>query len=193
MVRAAMLFALSTGHKIGLAGVGAAFIVFSLISAMVIPNYRPNFPGPRARNVFILVCVAFFAAMISAVLVFGKEKKPAAAAAAPPPASQGPTPAAPAGDPVKGKAVFAGAPCGSCHTFTPAGSTGKIGPDLDKLADYAKQANVPIAKFTEEAITHPPAPYVPPGYPKGVMPPDGGATFTGTQLADLVAFLVKGP
>lgn len=189
-----MLFALSTGHKIGLAAVGAAFIVFSLVSAMVIPNYRPNFPGPRARNAYVLLCLAFFAAMMAAVLVFGREKKPAeAAAAGAPPAAQGPSPSAPAGDPVKGKAVFASSPCGSCHTFTPAGSTGKIGPDLDKLADYAKKANVPIAKFVEEAITHPPAPYVPPGFPKNAMPPNGGATFTGTQLADLVAFLVKGP
>jgi len=191
-----MLFALSTGHKIGLAAVGAAFIIFSLAVAMVVPVYRPNFPGPRFRNVFILVCVAFFAAMLSAVLVFGKEKKSAEAAAGAPAASQSSgqaAPSAPAGDPVKGKAVYTSAPCGSCHTFTPAGSSGKVGPDLDKLADYAKQANVPIAKFTKDAIEHPPPPYVPPGFPKNAMPPNGGATFTGTQLDDLVAFLVKGP
>src|SRR5579859_735890 len=147
-----MLFALSTGHKIGLAGTGAAFIVFSLVVAMVVPRFSPNFPGPRWRNAFLLVCFAFFAAMISAVLVFGKEKKKAEAATAPAAASSS-APAASAGDPVAGKAVYASAPCGSCHTFTPAGSSGKIGPDLDKLADYAKQANVPIAQFTEEAIT----------------------------------------
>ena len=31
--------------------------------------------------------------------------------------------------------------CGACHTFTPAGTTGKVGPDLDNLAAYAKAAN----------------------------------------------------
>jgi len=193
MFRVAMLFALSTGHKFGLAGIGAAFIVFSLICAMVIPRYRPNFPGPRGRAVFVVVCVAFFLAMIAAVLVFGKEKKAAAEGATAPSSPSAPSPAAPAGDPVAGKAVYLAAPCGSCHTFTPSGSTGKIGPDLDKLADYAKKANVSLPKFTEEAITHPPAPYVPPGFPTNAMPPDGGATLTPKQLADLVAFLDKGP
>jgi len=190
-----MLFALSSGHKIGLAAVGAAFIVFSLVSAMVIPRYKPDFPGRRGRNIYVLVCVAFFAAMLSAVLIFGKEKKTAEAApsgAAPAAPAPG-APAAPAGNPVAGEAVYKAAPCASCHTFTPAGSTGKIGPNLDMLAAYAKKANVPLPTFTEEAITHPPAPYVPPGFPTNVMPPDGGATLTPTQLADLVAFLDKGP
>ncbi len=35
------------------------------------------------------------------------------------------------GDPVAGKAVFASAGCGSCHTFADAGSTGNVGPNLD--------------------------------------------------------------
>ena len=186
MFRAAMLFALSTSHKFGLAGMGAAFIVFSLVSGMVVPRFWPNFPG-RARSVYSVVCIGFFAAMISAVLIFGKEKKKAEAATTPVAAAT-----ATAGDPVAGKAVYAAAPCASCHTFTSAGSTGKIGPNLDNLAAYAKKANVPLAQFTEEAITKPPAPYVPPGFPTNVMPPNGGGTFTAKQLADLVAFLDKG-
>jgi hypothetical protein len=188
MFRTAMLFALSQGHKIGLAVMGGAFIVFSLICAMVIPRSWPNFPG-RWRNVFILVCVGFFVAMLSAVLVFGKEPKPTEAAATTPSNA----PAASGGDPVAGKAVYTSSPCGSCHVFTPAGSTGKIGPNLDNLAEYAKKANQPLESFIEVAITHPPAPYVPPGYPTNVMPPNGGATLTAKQLADLVAFLAKGP
>lgn len=37
------------------------------------------------------------------------------------------------GDPVAGKAVFAGASaCGSCHTLADAGSSGSIGPNLDE-------------------------------------------------------------
>ena len=35
------------------------------------------------------------------------------------------------GDPAAGKEVFASAGCGSCHTFSDAGTTGTIGPDLD--------------------------------------------------------------
>ena len=35
------------------------------------------------------------------------------------------------GDAAKGKAVFASAGCGGCHTFEPAGSNGSVGPNLD--------------------------------------------------------------
>jgi cytochrome c6 len=41
------------------------------------------------------------------------------------------------GDSTKGKAVFASAGCGNCHTLAAAHSTGTIGPNLDSLkADY---------------------------------------------------------
>src|ERR671934_97249 len=46
-----------------------------------------------------------------------------------------------------GKAVFASNGCGSCHTYKPAGSKASIGPDLDKLATYAKQAKKPLPAF----------------------------------------------
>jgi mono/diheme cytochrome c family protein len=35
--------------------------------------------------------------------------------------------------PAAGKAVFASAGCGSCHTLAAAGSTGPVGPNLDQL------------------------------------------------------------
>jgi mono/diheme cytochrome c family protein len=95
------------------------------------------------------------------------------------------------GDPVAGKAVFASAGCGSCHTYTPAGSSGKIGPDLDKLPDYAQKANEPLDTFTAGAITNPPPSYVPPGYPTNVMPTTFGQSLSQKQLADLVAFLTQ--
>ena len=38
------------------------------------------------------------------------------------------------GDAANGKAVFASAGCGSCHTYSKAGSSGSIGPNLDDLA-----------------------------------------------------------
>lgn len=38
------------------------------------------------------------------------------------------------GDATNGEAVFASAGCGGCHTFSKAGSSGSIGPDLDEAA-----------------------------------------------------------
>jgi cytochrome c551/c552 len=68
-----------------------------------------------------------------------------------------------------GKGIFNANGCNGCHTYAPASATGKIGPDLDKLASYAKGANQPLPKFTHESIVNPNA-YVEKGYPKGVMP-----------------------
>ena len=68
------------------------------------------------------------------------------------------------GDPAAGKKLFASEGCTGCHTFAPAGSHGKIGPDLDKLAQYAKQANQgPLQQFVETSITTPGA-YIQPGF-----------------------------
>jgi len=100
------------------------------------------------------------------------------------------TPTTAKGNPANGKAVFVANGCSSCHTFTPAGSTAKIGPDLDKLADYAKKANQPLVDFTSGAITSPPPSYVPPGF-QNVMPTTFGQTIKPQQLADLVAFLTQ--
>jgi cytochrome c oxidase subunit 2 len=85
-----------------------------------------------------------------------------------------------------GKTVFDNQGCGSCHTYTPARSTGKIGPDLDKLPEFAKQAKRPLVEFTRDSIVNPSG-YIQPGYPN-VMP----ATFSSLpeeQLNALVAFL----
>ena len=137
MLRAAMLFALSTTNKIGLATVGALFIVFALVSSFVAPRFNPNFPG-RGLKVYLAVCVCFFVAMISAVIVFDVDEPTAEASAPAATETSGSTtttePAA-TGDPAAGKAVFASAGCAACHTFTPAGSTGTVGPNLDKLAE----------------------------------------------------------
>jgi cytochrome c551/c552 len=101
------------------------------------------------------------------------------------------TPTVAKGNPANGKAVFVANGCSSCHTFTPAGSNATVGPDLDKLADYAKKANQPLADFTQSAITSPPPSYVPPGFPTNVMPTTFGQTIKAQQLADLVAFLTQ--
>jgi mono/diheme cytochrome c family protein len=140
---ALVVAALSTGHKIGLGAVGAAFIVFALISSFVLPSRSPNFPG-RHVGWYVVACVAFFVAMLAAVLVFGREKEEATAAEKPPTQTSAPpaTTTSPsegggapktAGDPAAGKAVFASAGCAGCHTLKAAGSSGNVGPNLDEL------------------------------------------------------------
>ncbi|MFL5964825.1 MAG: c-type cytochrome [Gaiellaceae bacterium] len=132
-----MVAALSTGNQIGLAVVGGAFILFALVSSFVLPARYPNFPG-RHVGWYVAAGILFFLAMISAVIVFGVEKKeaaPAESATTAPAATstQSSTPAPAKGDPVAGKAVFASAGCGACHTLKAAGATGTVGPNLDQL------------------------------------------------------------
>jgi cytochrome c oxidase subunit 2 len=95
----------------------------------------------------------------------------------------------PAGPP--GLAVFQQNGCGSCHTYAPAGATGKVGPDLDNLKKAAQQANRGLlADFIRESIVKPGA-YVAPGYPN-VMPPTFGTQIPPAQLQQLVKYLATG-
>lgn len=95
----------------------------------------------------------------------------------------------PKGNAAAGKTLFASNGCGGCHTYKPAGSNGTTGPDLDKLAQYAKQANQgSLTQFVETSITNPSS-YVQPGY-QDVMPKSYG-NLPQKQLADLVAFLTQ--
>lgn len=108
----------------------------------------------------------------------------------------GPTPSGklvtpPTGNPAAGKIVFLKSTCSSCHAFAPAGTSAKIGPNLDDLAQYAQKAGEPLAEFTRNAIVKPPPAYVPPGFPTTAMPTNFGTTLTPQQLADLVAFLTQ--
>jgi cytochrome c553 len=174
-----MLFALTTGHKIGLAAVGIAFIVFALVSSFVMPRRDPNFPGRRV-GWFVLVTVGFFLAMMAAVLVFGREAKTE---------SEGSGGAAPTetkaaggggggggggpyanGDAAAGKAVFASAGCNGCHTLKAAGASGTLGPSLD--------AKKPPRALIIERVTKGKAP----------MPAFKGQ-LSDKQIADVVAFV----
>lgn len=93
-----------------------------------------------------------------------------------------------AGDAKAGATLFKGSGCGGCHKFTPAGTNKTIGPDLDKLAQFATQANQGSeAQFTFDSIKSPGS-YVQPGY-DNVMPDLG---LSDKQIADLVAYLTKG-
>ena len=69
-----MLAALSTAHKLGLGLSALAFIVFALLSAMVIPRSNPDFPG-RRLGWFVFVSILFFVGMMCAVFFFGKEEE----------------------------------------------------------------------------------------------------------------------
>jgi mono/diheme cytochrome c family protein len=89
-----------------------------------------------------------------------------------------------------GKALFAANGCGSCHTYKPAASNGKVGPDLDKLAADAQKAHRgALDAYVKESIENPDA-YVVPGFSKGVMPPFQGK-LTDSQIDDLVKFLTN--
>ena len=90
------------------------------------------------------------------------------------------------GDVGQGKKLFV-AKCGTCHRLAGAGTTGTIGPDLDKLKSYAATAKMPLSDFIRESIVKPNA-YVEKGYPPGVMPQNFGKLPKST-LDALVAFL----
>jgi cytochrome c oxidase subunit II len=90
---------------------------------------------------------------------------------------------------VSGGAVFSDNGCGSCHTLAAAGSTGKVGPDLDKLPAEAQQAGKPLQTFVRQSIVDPNA-YVAPGYPQNVMPQSFGSSLSQKQLTALVSYLV---
>ena len=88
-----------------------------------------------------------------------------------------------------GKQAFVANGCGSCHTLKAAGATAAVGPDLDKLPAYAKQAGKPLPDFVRESIVDPNA-YIQPGFPKGVMPTTFGS-LPAAQLDALVQFLIQ--
>ena len=73
-----LLLGLSTSHKVGLALAAAGFAGFSLIVSMLVPRWRPQFPG-RGLPLFLAVCVLMFFGMLAAVFVLGKESEPEAA------------------------------------------------------------------------------------------------------------------
>ena len=136
-----------TGYEIGLLAVACVLIIFALIVALVVPRARPDFPA-RRLGVFVAVCIALFAAQMTAVLVLaevGEADEPHGEAT--PTETTETTGTETTGtqttetettettdgqsDPV-GKVVFESAGCVSCHTLADAGASGTIGPNLDQ-------------------------------------------------------------
>ena len=205
-----MLLGLTTDQKLGLAGTAAVFIAFALVTALLIPRYRPDFPGRKGVGLFVVVTLLLMVAMIGAVVVFASEDEGAEAAGhveteltetetGPTETETGPaetetgqtetTPPAttaeeeaPAGDPAAGKALFASNGCSGCHTFEAAGSTGAVGPNLDEALQGKD------AEFVHQSIVEPNA-EVAEGYNAGVMP--SFQQLSEDQVNDLVAFLTQ--
>jgi uncharacterized cupredoxin-like copper-binding protein len=73
--------ALSTGHEVGLGVTALVFIVFALASSLLLPRFRPDYPG-RGLPAFIVISFVFFFGMLTAVENFGAESKHGEAAAA---------------------------------------------------------------------------------------------------------------
>jgi mono/diheme cytochrome c family protein len=184
--------ALSTGHSIGLALVAGAFIVFALVSALVVPRRWPQFPGERGLGWFIAVTAVMCVATLAAVNTFAKESPEETAGAETQTGTTATTsttttsaaqpPAAPQGDPAAGKQLFAAQGCGGCHVYQAAGSNGAIGPNLDQALQGKDAA------FIRESIVEPNK-EVASGYQPNIMPANFGQTLTPKQVDDLVAFL----
>jgi mono/diheme cytochrome c family protein len=193
-----VLSALATSHKVGIAVMAGVFILFALACSFLLPAIRPSFPGKHV-GLFVLVSVLLTAGMLAAVIALAAEPKEEHGAAAggetttsasSPPTTTSRPPPAPAGNAVAGKALFNAQGCSACHTFTPAGATAKVGPDLDNLAADAAKANRGTPEeYAAESIKDPSA-YVVPGYPNGVMP--AFTSLSDKQVGDLVAFLLSG-
>lgn len=75
-----LLLGLSTVHKVGLALAAGVFAGFSLVVAMLVPRWRPQFPG-RGLPLFLVVSVLLFLGMLAAVEIFGAESESEAAEA----------------------------------------------------------------------------------------------------------------
>ena len=171
-----MLLASLNGYEVGLLAVAAVFVAFALVVALVVPRARPDFPAKKL-GVFLAVCIALFAAQMTAVLLLAELGEEETEAVETTPTETTPTETQPtttepggAGDPVAGKSVFASAGCASCHTLADAGSTGTIGPNLDAAS--------PSFDKVVERVTN----------GKGVMP-SFKDSLSEEQIADVAAYV----
>jgi mono/diheme cytochrome c family protein len=185
-----VLLGLSTGHSVGLALVAGTFVVFALVSALVVPRRWPQFPG-QGLGWFIAATLVLFVGSLAAVEVFAKEsEEPEAAEAVKEKPSTGPgtttqaQPPASKGDPAAGKRLFEAQGCGGCHAFSAAGTSASVGPNLDEALKGKSLG------FVRESIVDPNK-EIAKGYPPNVMPQDFGQKLSAKEIDDLVAFLTK--
>jgi mono/diheme cytochrome c family protein len=172
-----VLLAITSEGKLGLGVLAGAFIVFALLSAFYFPRRNPEFPGNRL-GLYIAVAALFFLGTMAGVIFFAREEEEAhgAEAAETHGTETGEEPATteapgtPAGDATAGEAVFASAGCGGCHTLEAAGSSGKVGPNLDDAK--------PDAALVIERVTN----------GMGVMPSFKG-DLSEQQIQDVAAYV----
>ena len=184
------------GWELGLLASALVFISFALLVALVVPRFRPGFPG-RGLGWFVGGAIVLFAVQLTAVLLLAShenkheeasptettttESTPTETGPTQPgstetgPTESGPTSTTPAagggqGDAAAGKQIFMAQPCGSCHTLKDAGKSGDIGPNLD-------QAKPPFALVVERVTDG-----------KSPMPSFKG-TRTEQQIRDVAAYV----
>jgi mono/diheme cytochrome c family protein len=185
-----VLLALSANQKLGIALMAGAFVVFALVCAMLIPRYRPDFPG-RHMGWFIAACVALTVGMLATIAFVAKETEHEAAAETtatetepaetteteptettetePTGTTETEPGGAAGGSEAAGKVIFT-ENCGSCHTLADAGTSGTIGPNLDEAQ--------PAEALVVDRVTN----------GQGVMPSFEG-TLTEQQIADVAAYV----
>ena len=172
-----MLLALSANQKLGIALMAGAFVVFALVSSMLIPRYRPDFPA-RHLGWFIAACALFTVGMLATVVFVAKETEHEAAAETHATETTATTESTETtettetgagGSTAAGKVIFE-QNCGGCHTLSDAGTTGTVGPNLDDLA--------PDQATVEKQVTN----------GGGAMPPFKGA-LTPEQITEVAAYV----
>jgi mono/diheme cytochrome c family protein len=197
-----LIVALIEGRNDVIIGVFAAVLVgFALIVSLYVSRRWPDFPG-RHLKLFALLAILLVAGMLAAVEALGEghdfsaHGEAAETTSSEGTASAGGTtsestatgetattePSGTEGDPAAGKAIFASAGCGTCHTLQDAGANGTVGPNFD---DVLKGKD---PDFIRESIIDPNA-EIADGFEPGVMPQTYGDQFDDKQLSDLVAYL----
>ena len=192
-----MLLGITTGNAVALGLIAGTFVVFALVSALLIPRRWPDFPGEHLRW-FVVGTLILFVATLGAVELFAVEPKEEAVAGEtttghdpPPPGTttgaEQPPPPPPAseGDAAAGKEIFMSQGCGNCHAFSAAGTSGAVGPNLDESLEGKD------AEYTRDAVVEP-SKEIAEGYQPNVMPETYARELAPKQLDDLVAFLQEG-
>jgi mono/diheme cytochrome c family protein len=133
-----MLLSTLTGlGKTVLLIVAITFIVWALITAILVPRRNPAFP--RRLDAYLVVSGLLFVAQMTAVVWATGTQSVEEAHASEEEAGRGETTEEPpaGGSTAAGKEVFANAGCGTCHTLADAGTTGTVGPNLDEAKPSA--------------------------------------------------------
>jgi len=89
-----------------------------------------------------------------------------------------------------GEQIFTAAGCAGCHTFSPAGSNGTIGPSLDELAAAADQREPgkSAEEYVRESLTNPEA-FLAEGF--GNAMPSYEGRLTDEQIQALIDYLLE--